>query len=788
MREKHKKILCFLLTFILMFTMFVPAFAEEDDTTANNGTEITSPDDGNDMTPSGEDDTTDMDGENETSPVIQSIDINANYYAGENNSYTIIFTVMDELPAFTQLTMKIKYENSSVSQAKFDEGVLDGGVTDIMRGSDYAIFPLTYTEAKGISEKTTLCALIATADSVPSIENLSILDFSVIKGGETESTPFTANITVAAGPIIPTLNEETQAIYDTLCSLPNPATLSYYQEDGSIVNLPALLKKTEAAKEAYDKLPSALRADLDAVMTYYNKTNYATGNLASMIKAMIDAQGLIEIAKTAESITEENALFYQFLVNVFEQKKNISLESIIPDSTARNEINQVISAMQTASTLVDTAKESANAETDGGYEKKTSACQSQLRTIQELGGHKYHTDYLADLESQITALKQDIETAYSSSSIMKKALLDTLADVEANILLVKEGVKDMPTVKVDGINQGQIFRVIFTRKSTLPEVMKIKASFVVTDKNGNEIDTAEQVFPANALSLELAKTASTDKYIKDEYYTITAYYHVNDGKFLLDTQTVKCEYIRKDPVPGIGTNIIGGGGLGGPGGGGGSVKPSTPTPTPTPSGGGTIFPESNDDPEPTPPEEDPTPTTSSQFNDIDNYPWAAEAIDTLYSAGIINGMEEGVFNPAGQVTREQFCKMVVALFDLPLASADTSFVDVDHTAWYAPYITTAMQAGYIQGQSDEYFGVGESIMRQDISVILYRALGDQNSKSILNFSDKEDIAPYAEDAIAELVGLGIINGYEDGSLKPRGTATRAEAAKIIYGIYQHLNK
>lgn len=38
--------------------------------------------------------------------------------------------------------------------------------------------------------------------------------------------------------------------------------------------------------------------------------------------------------------------------------------------------------------------------------------------------------------------------------------------------------------------------------------------------------------------------------------------------------------------------------------------------------------------------------------------------------------------------------------------------------------------------------------------------------------------------IAELVGLGVMNGYEDGSFKPRGSATRAEASKVIYGTYK----
>ena len=75
-------------------------------------------------------------------------------------------------------------------------------------------------------------------------------------------------------------------------------------------------------------------------------------------------------------------------------------------------------------------------------------------------------------------------------------------------------------------------------------------------------------------------------------------------------------------------------------------------------------------------------------------------------------------------------------------------------------------------------------MRQDMATILYRALGSRGKRAELSFSDNDSIAPYAKDAVAELVGLGIISGYEDGTFLPRGTATRAEAAKMIWGVYQ----
>ena len=52
----------------------------------------------------------------------------------------------------------------------------------------------------------------------------------------------------------------------------------------------------------------------------------------------------------------------------------------------------------------------------------------------------------------------------------------------------------------------------------------------------------------------------------------------------------------------------------------------------------------------------------------------------------------------------------------------------------------------------------------------------------LTFTDTEDIADYAIAAVAEMASKGIINGYEDGSFRPKNTLTRAETAVVIYKI------
>ena len=260
-----------------------------------------------------------------------------------------------------------------------------------------------------------------------------------------------------------------------------------------------------------------------------------------------------------------------------------------------------------------------------------------------------------------------------------------------------------------------------------------------------------------------------NKYGKNGSVSVRCYYKVDSNSYYLGEKSTSIFYSPQNST--FGTNGSGGGSTGG-----WSTNDGNTSSGDRPNNES----DNNERPEPT---RVPSQADNNPYNDIDSYDWAREAIIGRTNAGIVNGMGDGGFNPAGNVTREQFCKMVVQMYGLDASETSNYFGDVDENAWYAPYVTAAVNAGFVQGQSDDYFGIGESIMRQDMATILYRAINMTSDKAELNFTDNDNIAEYAKDAVAELVGLGIMNGYEDGSFKPRGSATRAEAAKVIWGIY-----
>lgn len=168
-----------------------------------------------------------------------------------------------------------------------------------------------------------------------------------------------------------------------------------------------------------------------------------------------------------------------------------------------------------------------------------------------------------------------------------------------------------------------------------------------------------------------------------------------------------------------------------------------------------------------------------QFSDMAEVKWADDAVNYLRKRGVVSG-DGGKFYPNNSVKREEFVKMVVLAFDLYDESAQVNFGDVKDGDWYYPYIASAVKAGLIQGVSADSFGTGSKIIRQDIAVILARALGNETEMTPRSFQDEHEISEYAKKAVSKLSALGIISGMSNGYFAPKNYATRAEAAKLVY--------
>lgn len=190
-----------------------------------------------------------------------------------------------------------------------------------------------------------------------------------------------------------------------------------------------------------------------------------------------------------------------------------------------------------------------------------------------------------------------------------------------------------------------------------------------------------------------------------------------------------------------------------------------------------------DQPKPT---EEPASTPESSFTDLDSVPWAKEAVNFLSQKGYINGYDDGTFKPENTITREEFAKMIVNVMGFDSFNYEmTTAIDVDKNAWYANFVTIAMNSGLINGISDNEFGTGINITRQDMCTIIYRAIKSENIKVTYLYDEKQftdQASDYAQEAIRELYRYGLVNGVSDSEFDPQGSVTRAMAAKVLYGL------
>ncbi len=179
------------------------------------------------------------------------------------------------------------------------------------------------------------------------------------------------------------------------------------------------------------------------------------------------------------------------------------------------------------------------------------------------------------------------------------------------------------------------------------------------------------------------------------------------------------------------------------------------------------------------------------FADLKSVDWAKEAIETLFAKGVVNGKKANLFYPLDSVLREECVAMLMRAFQFNITGTAPEFKDVVEGAWYKDVINTAYNAGVVKGESNEWFGIGQNVTRQDMAVMIYNALEVAEIELLAtvngaSYTDRSAIADYAVAPVEYLQQRGIIKGYEDGSFGPGRTASRAELAVMLHRILPYL--
>lgn len=177
-----------------------------------------------------------------------------------------------------------------------------------------------------------------------------------------------------------------------------------------------------------------------------------------------------------------------------------------------------------------------------------------------------------------------------------------------------------------------------------------------------------------------------------------------------------------------------------------------------------------------------------QFTDVAEDAWYHDYVYDLVYRGVVNGMTATTYEPEGKLTRAQFVKLLAC----SLADAETlktyegrhPFKDSEGH-WAETYIAWAKDKGIVEGVSATEFDPEAPITREQMATIFGRYALKQgielpkDAAPAESFPDADKISEYAREFVELMRIAGILNGYEDGTFRPQGNATRAEAAKLF---------
>lgn len=186
---------------------------------------------------------------------------------------------------------------------------------------------------------------------------------------------------------------------------------------------------------------------------------------------------------------------------------------------------------------------------------------------------------------------------------------------------------------------------------------------------------------------------------------------------------------------------------------------------------------------------DPTPAPVNPFTDVKEDAWYYDAVMALTEQGVIQGMTETTFEPETKLTRAHVVTMLYRMAGEPESSAKIPFTDVPEDAYYADALAWAVEVGVAKGMSETEFAPKLDVTREQFVTFVYRFAAlqekaDGESADLSAFEDAASVSGWAQEAMAWAVGQGIVEGMTETTIVPEGTATRAQAATMLYRYEQ----
>lgn len=187
-----------------------------------------------------------------------------------------------------------------------------------------------------------------------------------------------------------------------------------------------------------------------------------------------------------------------------------------------------------------------------------------------------------------------------------------------------------------------------------------------------------------------------------------------------------------------------------------------------------------------------TDNTLTQFKDIKGH-WAQATIVKAYEKKLISGYQDGTFRPNDKITRGEYAAILARVTGLERSQEQEQhpFSDLEGH-WSEPAVSQLVGQGFII-TSDYADGFKPNVELTRYEMMKWIANGLMKSDSSFQdaFQDtKNTLLPTPEvnygtiraeqiPYLALVRGTGIVGGFQDGTLKPANSTSRAEVSAIL---------
>ena len=181
---------------------------------------------------------------------------------------------------------------------------------------------------------------------------------------------------------------------------------------------------------------------------------------------------------------------------------------------------------------------------------------------------------------------------------------------------------------------------------------------------------------------------------------------------------------------------------------------------------------------------------SRQFPDLNTAMWYHIPVDFTIRSGLMGAMGNGTYSPNATLTRAMLVQILYSHAGKPYVVGSTAaFSDVYSGAWYENAVKWAASQGIASGMGNGTFAPDAAITREQLAVMLYNYATRRGVGSVVSsgsgypsFSDSGSISAWALNAVAAMQSSGIIAGKAGGGFDPKGGASRAETAQMLWNL------